>query len=872
MSRNGTRYVRPCFAFVLAAAFVTPARGQSKQWDSTGVTHADHLGRSITYVPDVDGDGIVDFLVGATCDDPPDHGRAYLVSGGTGGVLHQFDGDAVGDQFGSIVADLGDVDGDGIRDFAIAAPNRSVPGSPPGAIFVYSGTGTLIRTIVSASNQEVGTKLVALDDVDGDGVRDLLYIDGQPGPSCTVFVASGATGATIRTHTSSAGDYGGVVSRAGDVDADGRDDYVIRDLSAGGTFHIHSGQTGAELYTYASDATLVTSANDVDLDGHADLLFSNPAKVRVELVTGATGVLLFARFGYKTFGTTVSPASDMDGDGHPDILVTRLVDPNDPNDPGYDLLYLSGVDGHRIRRYFANGGIHACDATADADGDGFFDVLATDETYWPNGSGIAPNGRAFCVSGATGGSVALGMTGISYASHLGSGMTVVSDRDGDGYRDVALLAWGGLEDPGDSEVRIASGADGHELARFTTSHSVLPGDHQMAAVDDVDGDGIEDLAIVWHDVLFPFVSVEIRSGADDSLISTLPPPHQNVSEIAAATDVDGTPLLAIDDGGDVDVVDLLTGTVRSTSIGVGDRDVACMGDVDGDGFVDWVVYDGSTGCVNVFTGGSSPTILWTFQGITGDLAQGVTSTGDLDGDGIDDVLTSELTGISSFQVTARSGKDGSAQFVLAHPQLGSGFGRSVESLGDVNLDGVCDFAIAAPSAHAPWFQAGSVFVYSGATRSLLCHVDGDVAHQNLGRVLGTNRWHADPRVDPDPIPDLLVAADPAFYDLGRGLVRLYRLDDLFLQIDPAVASVGQVVTLATNGGPNAAAAGLFAVAFDATPVNQFFAFGVLDASGAWTLSGTVPTGLAGHTLTLRSYAVGFQGKVVDSQDQTLTFQ
>jgi hypothetical protein len=34
----------------------------------------------------------------------------------------------------------------------------------------------------------------------------------------------------------------------------------------------------------------------------------------------------------------------------------------------------------------------------------------------------------------------------------------------------------------------------------------------------------------------------------------------------------------------------------------------------------------------------------------------------------------------------------------------------------------------------------------------------------------------------------------------------------------------------------------------------------------------VPPGLSGYVLTLRSYAIGFTGKVVDSQDATLTFE
>ncbi|MCA9771209.1 MAG: M6 family metalloprotease domain-containing protein, partial [Myxococcales bacterium] len=67
-------------------------------------------------------------------------GRAYLFDGTNGSELARWDGEEIGDSFGATVADIGDINGDLITDFAIAAPLASPGGmTQAGRVYVYDG-------------------------------------------------------------------------------------------------------------------------------------------------------------------------------------------------------------------------------------------------------------------------------------------------------------------------------------------------------------------------------------------------------------------------------------------------------------------------------------------------------------------------------------------------------------------------------------------------------------------------------------------------------------------------------------------------------------------------------------------------------------
>ena len=100
-------------------------RGGALAQDRRGALEArprptsENLGWDLTLAGDQDGDGHTDLFVGAPAEDS---GRVYLLSGKDGTVLRTYAPREEGGSFGWYVARLDDLDGDGRADLAVGAP------------------------------------------------------------------------------------------------------------------------------------------------------------------------------------------------------------------------------------------------------------------------------------------------------------------------------------------------------------------------------------------------------------------------------------------------------------------------------------------------------------------------------------------------------------------------------------------------------------------------------------------------------------------------------------------------------------------------------------------------------------------------------
>ena len=178
----------------------------------TGILdNLDEFGGAVTWLGDLDGPGpsVAALAVGASLDDDGsgDRGAVYILFLSASGTvlsskkisdLTNFPGTPLdtADEFGSSLAWLGDLDGDGpsAAALAVGAPFDDDGGMDRGAVYIlYLSTDATVLSVQKISALE-GTFTGVLDNLDefGDSVADLGDFDG-PGPSARA-IAVGAGG------------------------------------------------------------------------------------------------------------------------------------------------------------------------------------------------------------------------------------------------------------------------------------------------------------------------------------------------------------------------------------------------------------------------------------------------------------------------------------------------------------------------------------------------------------------------------------------------------------------------------------------------------------------------------------------------------
>ena len=160
-----------------------------------------------------------------------------------------------------------------------------------------------------------------------------------------------------------------------------------------------------------------------------------------------------------------------------------------------------------------------------------------------------------------------------------------------------------------------------------------------------------------------------------------------------------------------------------------------VGDVDGDGITDIVTsaptHDGHAGRIYVYSVGSGR-LLWSADGRPGDeLGTGVEGIGDANNDGIPDVAASGPSG--SGVAFIYSGRDGRILQSFKSTRNDELFGNHISAAGDVNGDGHADLIIGAPGKEGESTNPGHAYVYSGKDGELLYTLSGE----RLGDAFGS---------------------------------------------------------------------------------------------------------------------------------------
>ena len=232
------------------------------------------IGRAVAGAGDVNGDGFADFILGTYLADPgtTNAGNAYVYSGADGGVLYTKTGGASFRWLGHSVSPAGDVNADGYADFMVGVPlDDPADMTNAGTVRVYSGlNGSLLRQLEGAdTGDRFGLAVASAGDANGDGTLDFIVGASAADPGSlsqagSAYVLSGATGAVIhQVDGAAAGDYlGHAVAGVGDVDQDGKSDFLIGAYGAdpggrtgAGTAYIYSGADESLIHQVDGAAT-----------------------------------------------------------------------------------------------------------------------------------------------------------------------------------------------------------------------------------------------------------------------------------------------------------------------------------------------------------------------------------------------------------------------------------------------------------------------------------------------------------------------------------------------------------------------------------------------------------------------------------------
>ena len=554
------------------------------------------------------------------------------------------------------------------------------------------GAGATLSDSFTAVTADGTTQVVT---VTITGVNDGAVIAGATTGGVTED--AGASLTTSGTLTVTDVDSGEDVFVA-QASAAGTNGYGTFTLGTNGAWTYAADNTQADIQALGAGETLTDSFTAVTADGTTQLVtvtitgLNDVFKVELsDIEAGTGGFVINGVSTYDRSGSSVSSAGDVNGDGFDDLIIGASRDDPNGSYSGASFVVFGKTDGTAVELSDIENGI--------------------------------------------GGFV---INGVSVNDFSGSSVSYAGDVNGDGFDDLIIGAYGDDPNGGDSGASfvVFGKTDGTavELSDLEAGNGgfvingVSAGDRSGVSVStagDVNGDGLDDLIV----------------GAlrDDP----------NGSNSGASFVVFGKT-----NGTAVELSDIENGTggfvINGVSANdVSGRSVSTAGDVNGDGFDDLIVgapfdypngdYSGASFVVFGKTDGTAVELSAVEAGTGGFVINGVSandssglsvsSTGDVNGDGFDDLIVGaygddpngDYSG-ASFVVFGKT--DGTAVELSAVEAGNGGFvingvsasdrsGRSVSSAGDVNGDGFDDLIVGADGDDPNDSSSGASFVVFG---------------------------------------------------------------------------------------------------------------------------------------------------------------
>ncbi|MBD2517377.1 FG-GAP repeat protein [Nostoc sp. FACHB-973] len=791
-----------------------------------GIAARDYSGYSVSNAGDINGDGFDDLIIGARRADPNGQdsaGESYVVFGSSSGFGASFNlsslngsngfvinGIAARDYSGGSVSSAGDINGDGFDDLIIGARRADANGqrfagesyvvfgrsSGFGAQFNLSslnGSNGFVINGIDADDRS-GNSVSSAGDINGDGFDDLIigargaFGDGESsaGESYVVFGRSSGFGAGLNLSSLDGSEgfvikainhgdsSGGSVSSAGDINGDGFDDLIIGATGADPNGQSEAGESYV-VFGFASPtptnkppvAVNDTASTDEDTAINIEVLGNDsnflmltaidgrPVVVGTAITLSSGALVTLNADGSLTYNPNAQFESLAVGESSTDSFTYTTNNGSLTNTASVNLTINGVNDAPQVISIFnlsslngSNGfvinGVDAGDysggsvsSAGDINGDGFDDLIIGAPRAFVNGQDAV--GKSYVVFGSSSGFSAE----FNLSSLNGSNGFVINGIDANDSSGIAVSSAGDINGDGFDDLIIgASGADSNGQSGAGSSYVVFGSSSGFSAVfnlSSLDGsNGFVINGIDRYDRSGTSVSSagDINSDGFDDLIIGASFASPNGQDYAGSSYV----VFGTSSGFNAQFnLSSLNGSNGFVINGIDRYDfsgtsVSSAGDINGDGFDDliiatsgalsnvggqsrYVVFGSSSGFSAVFNlsslNGSNGFVI---NGIGSDSSSSVSSAGDINGDGFDDLIigasfadpNGQYNAGSSYVVFGTSTSfgavfnlsslDGNNGFVINGINDSDNLGRSVSSAGDINGDGFDDLIIGALGA------------------------------------------------------------------------------------------------------------------------------------------------------------------------------
>jgi hypothetical protein len=429
-----------------------------------GTSNLANAGAEIAVAGDIDGDGMLDMLVGAPQNDEggSNSGKAYLVlsshfvGGDTAllsGAHRTFAGVEETGRLGFALAGGGNVGGDLRPDLFIGAYGQDYLEPDDGTIGVFWDGGPLSPDPLNLDDADViihggtdrelaGYDLAIIPDMDGDTLDELLvgapHNDSGGSRSGVAYLVRGSelsTGDTVdladmphlygESGLDRAGDQ---VRHAGDLDSDG-----IPDLMISAPFNETGGNKAGRVYiVYGADALTYSTLLLADAD------------IRIE-----------GEEAFDEAGTGLSGGQDVDGDGAPEIIIGAPYNDAGEDNAGRAYLFwgaslgvteaIDAADADVIFNAVEEDGElgTSVSASTDVDGDGLAEVIigvpGSNVGGSQAGAALLFHGEFLSAGGVfTPDDADYSFYGTGADDHAGQVVLGTGDIDADGFGDIAV--------------------------------------------------------------------------------------------------------------------------------------------------------------------------------------------------------------------------------------------------------------------------------------------------------------------------------------------------------------------------------------------------------------------------------------------------